>query len=259
MAENPGLQPAVSKNLDFPGLHHGFFTRAGGVSSGLYQSLNAGPGSHDMPLLVTENRARIAAHFGVMPQCLLSPYQFHSADVVVVGEPFSGERPRADAIVTATRGLAIGVVTADCGPLLMVDPDAGIIGAAHAGWQGAIGGVIENTLQAMESLGAVRKRMTAVLGPTISQYNYEVGLDFKEKILGSDQAGCDFFTLGKTPEKWQFDLPGFIMMRLTKAGVAAFSTDLCTYAHPQQFFSYRRSTHQAEPDYGRQISAICLV
>jgi polyphenol oxidase len=250
--------PAIAKELALPGLRHGFFTRAGGVSSGVYGSLNAGPGSNDLPLLVTENRSRIAKHMGVGAMQLLSPYQFHSPDVVTVDAPFSADRPRADAIVTATRGLAIGVVTADCGPVLFSDVDAGVIGAAHAGWQGAVGGVIENTIEAMEKLGAKRGNMIAVLGPTISQKNYEVRADFEAKLLARDAAGAAFFVEGNAADKRQFDLPGYIMMRLERVGVAGFDTSLCTYTHNERFFSYRRTTHKHEADYGRQMSAICL-
>jgi polyphenol oxidase len=266
MVEHYAPAPIVSPALDAAGLsdrfscrlRHGFFTREGGVSTGLYAALNAGPGSSDEPENVAENRARIAAHLGVDATHLLSPYQFHSADVVVVDAPFSGERPRADAIVTATRGLAIGVVTADCGPLLFVDLEAGVIGAAHAGWQGAVGGVIENTIAAMEQSGAKRASMIAVLGPTISQTHYEVGADFEARLLARDTAGAAFFTPGQNSEKRQFDLPGYIMMRLQRVGVAGVDTGLCTYANPERFFSYRRTTHHHEPDYGRQISALCL-
>jgi polyphenol oxidase len=252
------LVPAIAKELALPGLRHGFFTRGGGVSSGIYSSLNAGPGSNDMPELVAENRGRIAGHLGVASSNLLSPYQFHSSEVVIADGPFYGERPRADAIVTAKKGLAIGVVTADCGPVLFADVQAGVIGAAHAGWQGAVGGVIENTIEAMEKLGAKRGKMIAVLGPTISQKNYEVGVDFEAKLLKRDAAGAAFFIAGNAPNKRQFDLPGYIMMRLERAGVTGFDTTLCTYTQSERFFSYRRTTHRLETDYGRQMSAICL-
>lgn len=258
MAEVNLLAPVQSQVLHAPGLHHGFFTRQGGVSAGLYASLNAGPGSNDDTALVRENLALIAVRLGVVPQNLLAPYQFHSPAVVVVKAPFIGERPRADAIVTATRGLAVGVVTADCGPLLFADVAAGVIGAAHAGWQGAVGGVIENTIAAMETLGAKRANMVAVLGPTISQENYEVGADFEVKLLGKDGAGAAFFSRGQNDDKRQFDLPGYIMMRLERAGVQGVDTGLCTYAGADRFFSFRRTTHRQEADYGRQMSALCM-
>jgi polyphenol oxidase len=258
MTDTNALAPALSHALHLPRLKHGFFTRQGGVSSALYGSLNAGPGSNDAFELVAENRERIASHLGLGPQYLLSPYQFHSADVVVVNAPFSGERPRADAIVTSARGLAIGVVTADCGPLLFADVSAGVIGAAHAGWQGAIGGVIENTIMAMENLGAKRTDSVAVLGPTISQKNYEVGADFETKIVMQDASATAFFAAGQSADKRQFDLPGYIMARLARAGVEGIDLGLCTYSNPERFFSYRRTTHKNEPDYGRQMSALCL-
>jgi polyphenol oxidase len=258
MIDDNTLAPTKAEVLDVSGLRHGFFTRQGGISSGLYDSLNAGPGSNDTANLIVENRRRIAAYLGVAPAFLVSPYQFHSSDVIVVDAPFSGERPRADAVVTAKAGLAIGVVTADCGPLLFADLRAGVIGAAHAGWQGAAGGVIENTIAAMEKLGSLRSNIVAVLGPTISQSNYEVGADFQDKLLARDQAGAGFFIAGKAKDKRHFDLPGYILMRLARAGVKGFDTALCTYANPDRFFSYRRTTHQNEPDYGRQMSALCL-
>ena len=258
MVEHLALVPATAKELALPGVKHGFFTRAGGVSSGLYSSLNAGPGSDDMPVSVVENRARIAAYLGASPSNLLSPYQFHSSEVVVVGARFQGERPRADAIVTAKQGFAIGVVTADCGPLLFADVKAGVVGAAHAGWQGAVGGVIENTIAAMEKLGAKRAQIVAVLGPTISQVNYEVGADFAADLLARDVDSAAYFAVGVTQDKRQFDLPGYIMMRLLRAGVEGVNTALCTYAEADRFFSYRRTTHQQEADYGRQMSALIL-
>ena len=251
-------RPIRHNALEISGVNHGFFGRDGGVSSGVYGSLNAGPGSHDEPMLVAKNRSRIAFALGVETDCLLSPYQFHSAEVTIVDAPFAAKRPRADGIVTATRGLAIGVVTADCGPLLFADQEAGVIGAAHAGWQGAVGGVIENTIAAMETLGAKRAQIIAVLGPTISQKNYEVAADFEARLLARDSEGAAFFAAGQTPEKRQFDLPGFILMRLERAGVKGFDTGLCTYASPDAFFSYRRTTHSNEADYGRQMSALCL-
>lgn len=258
MSENPQLMPVVAKLLAKPGLRHGFFTRNGGVSSGVYASLNAGPGSNDDVSSILENRGRIATELGVKANHLLSPFQFHSSEVVIVDQPFSAERPRADGIVTAKRGLAIGVLTADCGPLLFADRKAGVIGAAHAGWKGAVGGVIENTVSAMETLGARKQDIVAVLGPTIGQGNYEVGADFEADLLARDSAGAAFFVAGLAADKRMFDLPGYIMMRLTSAGVQSENLALCTYANAGQFFSYRRSTHKSEIDYGRQLSALCL-
>jgi polyphenol oxidase len=251
-------RPIRHTALEIAGIGHGFFGRDGGVSGGIYSSLNAGPGSNDEPMFVAENRARIAFALGVDKDHLLSPYQFHSSEIVTVDAPFQGERPRADGIVTAKRGLAIGVVTADCGPLLFADAKAGVVGATHAGWQGAVGGVIENTIDAMEKLGAKRANITALLGPTISQKNYEVGSDFEAKLLARDSEGKVFFGAARAEDKRQFDLPGFIMMRLKRAGVAGFDTGFCTYADETRFFSYRRTTHKKETDYGRQMSAIFL-
>lgn len=252
------LNPVQHTALAVSGVRHGWFTRAGGVSTGVYASLNAGPGSSDASEAVAANRARIAAHLGVAPNRLLSPFQFHSAEVVSVDQPFAGERPRADGIVTATRGIAIGVMTADCGPVLFCDAGAGVAGAAHAGWQGAAGGVLENTIAAMERLGARRENIRAVLGPTISQPNYEVGADFALRLTGADAAAQAFFQPGVSPEKRQFDLPGYILMRLARAGVESSWTGQCTYGDAERFFSFRRTTHAGEADYGRQLSAIVL-
>jgi polyphenol oxidase len=251
-------RPMRHSALEIAGIGHGFFGRDGGVSDGVYASLNAGLGSNDEPMLVIENRARIAFALGVENDRLISPYQFHSADVVAVDAPFKSDRPRADAIVTATPGLAVGVVTADCGPLLFADVSAGVVGAAHAGWQGAVSGVIENTIVAMENRGAKRSDIVAVLGPMISQKNYEVGADFEAKILAKDQSASVFFVTGQSADKRQFDLPGYIMMRLLHAGVNGVDLGLCTYSNPERFFSFRRTTHKQEVDYGRQMSAICL-
>jgi polyphenol oxidase len=240
------------------GIAHGFFTKAGGVSNGVYASLNAGPGSHDAPEKVAENRARIAKTIGVAPTHLLSPYQVHSPDVVSVSMPWPGDRPKADGLVTATRGIALGIMTADCGPILFADAKAKIIGAAHAGWQGAIGGVIDNTIAAMEALGASRGNTIAVLGPTISQRNYEVGADFAAKAITRDALVSGFFMSGISADKRQFDLPGYILARAARAGIQCSNTALCTYADEQRFYSYRRTTHRGEADYGRQLSVICL-
>ncbi|MDY8110090.1 peptidoglycan editing factor PgeF [Fulvimarina sp. 2208YS6-2-32] len=240
------------------GLVHGFFTRRGGVSEGLYASLNAGLGSHDERLAVVENRARAMAFMGIEPERLATPWQTHSADAVTVDRPFGEDRPKADAVVTATPGLAVGVVTADCGPILFADAEAGVVAAAHAGWKGATGGVIEATVEAMERLGARPSRITAVLGPSISQTHYEVGAGrLDEAVAAAGEAVVKFFAKGRAPDKFQFDLPGLILGRLRKAGVEATSVDICTYGDPR-FFSFRRTTHESEPDYGRQLSAIAV-
>jgi YfiH family protein len=241
------------------GIRHAFFTREGGVSEGLYASLNAGVGSNDDPAKVAENRARMAKAVGVTPERFLTAYQIHSPDVVVAETPWSSaERPRADAIVTRVPGLAVGVSTADCGPVLFADPQARIIGAAHAGWRGAVSGVLEATLAAMERLGAQRARVTAAIGPMISQRNYEVGDDLIAQFSREDPDNARFFAAGR-PGHAQFDLPGFIAARLARAGVAQVE-DLaaCTYADPRRFYSFRRTTHRGEPDYGRHVNAIAI-
>lgn len=241
-------------------IRHAFFTREGGVSDGVYASLNGGVGSNDAPAKVSENRARMADALGVAPDHLLTAYQIHSADVVVADKPWIREnRPKADAIVTKTRGLAVGVSTADCGPLLFADGDAGVVGAAHAGWRGALTGVIEATIAAMESLGADRKHIAIALGPTIRQRNYEVGPEFIDRFLAADADNERFFTPSNQAGHAMFDLTGYIAARVAQAGIVHFE-DLgaCTYADPQRFYSYRRMTKLGEPDYGRHVNAIAL-
>ena len=241
-------------------IRHGFFTRSGGVSQGVYASLNGGVGSNDAPDKVAENRARMAATLGVAPDRLLTAYQIHSPDVVVADQPWTRDsRPRADAIVTRTRALAIGISTADCGPLLLADAEAGVIGAAHAGWRGALTGVIEAAIAAMEKLGAERSRIAAALGPTIRQPNYEVGPEFVERFLAADADNARFFAPSERAGHALFDLTGYIADRLQRAGIVNFEDlGLCTYAEPERFFSYRRTTRLGEPDYGRHINAIAL-
>jgi polyphenol oxidase len=243
-----------------PGIRHGFFTRAGGVSDGLYATLNGGVGSQDAPDRVAENRARMAAALGVTPERFLSLYQIHSPKVVVAEKPWDvTSRPRADALVTKVPQLAIGIGTADCGPVLLADPEAGVIGAAHAGWRGALTGVLEAAIGAMEQLGARRARIVAATGPMIRQPNYEVGQDLIDKFLADHKDNARFFQPAARAGHAMFDLAGYIAARLRNAGIAQVE-DLghCTYADPAQFYSYRRSTHRAEPDYGRHINAIAL-
>ncbi|HXX07958.1 MAG TPA: peptidoglycan editing factor PgeF [Pseudolabrys sp.] len=242
-------------------IRHAFFTRSGGVSPGVYSSLNGGVGSNDTPENVAENRARMATTLGVSADRLLTAFQIHSPDVVVAKKPWTrGHRPRADAIVTRVPKLAIGVSTADCGPLLLADTEAGVIGATHAGWRGALGGVIEATVAAMERLGADRMLITAALGPTIRQPNYEVGPEFVERFLAADSANSRFFTPSRRAGHAMFDLTGYIAERVRRIGIAHFEDlGLCTYADPEQFFSYRRTTLMGEPDYGRHVNAIALV
>jgi len=242
-----------------PGVRHGFFTREGGVSQGLYESLNIGLGSNDDPLRVGENRARIAAAVGVVPENLVFPHQVHSPDVAVIDAAWEpGAKARVDAVVTATAGLAVAVSTADCGPVLFADAEAGVVGAAHAGWKGAIGGVLENTLKAMEGLGADRSRIRAVLGPTISQPSYEVGPEFVTRFVAEDAANQRFFADAERPGHKFFDLPAYIMQRLRAAGVIASALGLCTYLDEARFYSFRRATHRGEADYGRLASVIAL-
>jgi purine-nucleoside/S-methyl-5'-thioadenosine phosphorylase / adenosine deaminase len=243
-----------------PGIRHAFFTRSGGVSHGVYSSLNGGVGSRDAPEKVAENRARMAASLGVPAERLLTAFQIHSPDVIVAKEPWTRDsRPRADAIVTQEPRLAIGVSTADCGPLLFADSEAGVIGAAHAGWRGALSGVIEATVATMERLGARRARIAAALGPTIRQSNYEVGPEFVEQFRAADSANMRYFQPSQREDHAMFDLCGYIAQRIGQAGITQYEDlGLCTYEEPERFYSYRRSTHSAEPDYGRHINAIAL-
>jgi YfiH family protein len=257
------MQPAAialkASLLDRPGLGHGFFTRQGGVSTGVYASLNGGVGSRDDPAAVAENRRRMAEHLWVDPARFLVPYQTHSPDVQIVTEAF-GERPRCDALVTATPGLGLGVTGADCGMVLFADSKTRVIAAAHAGWKGALTGVLEATLEAMEALGASRASTVAVLGPAIAQKSYEVGADFASQFVTASSSYGQFFVASARDGHYMFDLPGFIAMQLRRGGIGSFQ-DLArdTYAEPDCFYSYRRSVHKNEPDYGRQIAAIALI
>lgn len=246
--------------LERPDLGHGFFTRLGGVSGGIYESLNGGQGSSDDPAHVAENRRRMAERLGVEPARFVSVYQVHSPDVVVATKPWiRADAPKADALVTRERRLALAVSTADCGPILFADAEAGVIGAAHAGWKGAFGGVLEATLHAMEGLGARRASVTAVLGPTISRAAYEVGPEFVERFVALDASNTRFFAPSPREGHAMFDLPAYIGLRLTRAGVGRFfDLALCTHADEARFFSYRRSTQRKEPDYGRLLHAIVL-
>ena len=243
-----------------PGIRHGFFTRAGGVSDGLYASLNGGVGSDDSPARVAENRARMAAALGVGADRLLTAYQIHSPKAVVAEAPWPIDtRPRADAIVTRVPGLAVGVTTADCGPVLLAEPHARVVGAAHAGWRGALAGVVEAAIEAMQALGAERGRIQAALGPMIRQSNYEVGPELVAQFAAADAGNARFFAPSPRARHALFDLPGSLAARLARAGVASVE-DLgcCTYAEAERFFSYRRATHRGEADYGRHVSAIAL-
>jgi polyphenol oxidase len=239
-------------------VRHAFLGRAGGVSEALCWGLNVGHGSGDDPDRIEENRRR--AVDAVAPgAALVTVYQVHSADAVVAREPWAhGDRPKADAIVTDRPGLALGILTADCAPVLLADPEAGVIGAAHAGWQGALGGVLENAVAAMESLGAARGRILAAVGPCIGRKSYEVDEAFFQRFLAQDDQNDLYFTPGRSGHH-QFDLEGYALARLAHAGVRRIEAlGLDTYADEARFFSYRRATHRGEPNYGRQISIIAL-
>ena len=241
-----------------PGLRHAFFSREGGVSGGIYQGLNGGLGSHDDTAHVAENRRRMAGQMGVAPERFLSLHQIHSPDAVVATGPWTGDKPRADALVTRTEGLAIGVTAADCGPILLVDPAARVIGAAHAGWKGALTGIIESTVRAMEKLGAERGGMVAAIGPLIRQHSYEVGGEFVERFLDADANNATYFIPADRAGHSMFDLAGFIRKRLENAGVLMIDDiGVDTYSD-ERFYSYRRSVHRKEPDYGRHVHAIAL-
>jgi polyphenol oxidase len=242
-----------------PGLRHAFFTRDGGVSNGIYDSLNGGIGSNDDPARVAENRRRMAEQMGVSPAHFLSVHQTHSPDVIAASAPWQGPaRPRADAIVTRTEGLAIGATAADCGPILMVDPAARVIGVAHAGWKGALTGIVESTVDAMEKLGAERTGMVAAIGPLIRQHSYEVGGEFVERFIGADAENALFFIPAEREGHAMFDLAGYIRMRLENAGVLMIDDiGVDTYSD-ERFYSYRRSVHRKEPDYGRHVHCIVL-
>jgi YfiH family protein len=243
-----------------PHIHHGFFTREGGVSSGIYASLNCGLGSDDDKGAVTENRARIAQAIGVAPSHLLTVHQIHSADVVHVTTPWTpATAPQADGMVTDRAGIALGVLAADCTPVLFADADARIIGACHAGWKGAFTGVTDATIKAMVELGAKRENIIAAVGPCISREAYEVGPEFRARFLDADIAHEIWFTPSAREDHFMFDLTGYVAARLEAAQIGTVSRlNRCTYADEQKFFSYRRTTHRGERDYGRQMSAIAL-
>jgi len=261
MLEKTKPEPLRSPLLDGASagsVRHGFFTRAGGVSEGIFRGLNVGLGSGDSQAAVHENRRRVAAWMGVPVERLVTVHQCHSPNVAVVEAPFPAARPDADAMVTARPGLALGVLTADCGPVLFADPEARVVGAAHAGWRGALTGVLENTIAAMERLGASRERIRAVLGPSIRQENYEVGPEFIERFTVAEPENARYFRSSGRPGYALFDLNRYTVDRLVRAGVTADAFGRCTYAEEESFYSCRRATHRGEPDYGRQISAICL-
>jgi YfiH family protein len=243
--------------LHAPGFAHGFFGREGGVSTGLYESLNCGPGSKDAPQAVTENRRLVSA--ALAPQAeLVSLSQIHSPMVHTLLEA-PAQRPEGDAMVTAMPGLALGILTADCAPVLFADHRAKVIGAAHAGWKGALGGVLEAALEAMEKLGAARARIVAAIGPCISQANYEVNWEFRDRFLEQGLKQRRFFVPSQREGHYRFDLSGYAVHRLESAGLKSVADlGICTYPPENGFFSFRRTTHVGESDYGRQVSAIVL-
>jgi polyphenol oxidase len=247
-----------SQHFNDTSIAHGFFTREGGYSTGIFASLNCGLGSGDDLATAKRNRAVVAEKLGIAADHLVSAHQVHSADVVHVTDPFD-ERPKVDGLVTDRKGLGLGILTADCGPVLFADYTAGVVGACHAGWKGALTGVTEATLAAMEKLGAKRHRVVAVLGPTISKQNYEVGPEFPKPFLAQSEGHAQYFTASGTAGHFMFDLPAYLIARLRNEGVGeAHDLGLCTYADAQRFYSYRRATHRGEKDYGRLISAIAL-
>jgi YfiH family protein len=252
----PELPVLTSPLLELPGVRHAFFTRQGGVSGGIYESLNVGQGSNDDPAAVAENRRRAEDHLG---GTLVTAYQVHSAEAVRVSGPWPDGPPQADAVVTATPGVVCGALAADCAPILMADAEARVIAAAHAGWKGALGGIAEAAIARMEALGARRERIVAAVGPCIGPTSYEVGLEFMARFTVADSANARFFSPGVSAEKRQFDLPGFVLARLGAAAVRAcewIGRDTC--AEAEHFYSNRRAFRQGEPDYGRLLSAIVL-
>lgn len=245
-------------NLDLPGINHGFFGRRGGVSKGQYESLNCGPGSHDDRAHVAENRNRVARAIALPGTHLCSLWQHHSADCLIIEKPLGDERPKADAMVTNRPGIGLGILTADCGPVLLADADAGIIGAAHAGWRGALGGVTDTAIRAMEALGASAENICAVIGPCITQPNYEVGPEFQGTFTDADPQNAAYFEPGEG-DRFQFDLKAYIEARLRRAGVTQIGIlPDCTYGQPETFFSHRHNVHSGAGDYGRNISVIFL-
>ena len=246
----------TSPLLNLSGIRHAFFTRQGGISTGIYARLNVGVGSKDDPQAVQENRRRAAAHLG---GSLVTAYQVHSARAMIADGAWPAETPQADAVVSATPGVICGALAADCAPILLADAQARVVAAAHAGWQGALHGIAEATIVRMEELGARRSRIVAVVGPCIGAASYEVGLEYVQRFTEVDPAYAGFFTAGVGPDKRQFDLPAFVVSRLEAAGIAAcewIGRDTC--AEPDLFFSNRRAFKLGEPDYGRLLSAITL-
>lgn len=249
----------IARAAALSGVPHAFLGRTGGASTGIYASLNVGLGSADDRAAVVENRRRATAALGE-GLTLVTVHQVHSPDVVTVEAGWPDDaRPPADGLVTRARGLALGILTADCAPVLFADVDAGVIGAAHAGWKGAFGGVLGNTVAAMEALGADRRRIAAAVGPCIARRSYEVDDAFHRRFVEADPENDAFFTAARRAGHHQFDLEGFVARRLAETGIARIETlGEDTYAQPDRHFSYRRTTHAGEPDYGRQLSVVAL-
>lgn len=252
-------QPITADVLAAPGLAHGFFTRVGGISGGIYDSLNCGLGSKDDAAAVTENRDRVARHLGARAGQVVTLFQTHSDTTIVVDAPFArGQVPKADALATRTPSIVIGALAADCAPVLLADPQAKVVGAAHAGWRGAVGGILESVIAAMESLGADRRRIRAAVGPCIGQTAYEVGPEFEAEFLAHADDNRRFFVRPTVGSRPHFDLAGYVAERLRKARVGEVASHApCTFSD-SNLFSYRRSRKRNEPDYGRQISAIVV-
>jgi len=253
------MRPIAHPLLERAGVQHGFFTRDGGVSTGLYEGLNTGLGSNDDPAAVAENRRRVAEAMGGTPDDLAGCYQIHSVIARVAEGPWRGDRPEGDAVVTRTPGVICSVLTADCAPVLLADAEAGVVAAVHAGWKGALHGVVHSAVAAMEALGALPRRTVAVVGPCIAQASYEVGVDHQERFAHHDPGSERFFTASAGADKRLFDLPGFVLWRLDQAGVgeAAWTGD-DTRADAARFYSNRRAHLASEPDFGRLMSAISL-
>lgn len=259
MSDRPN--PIEATNLKaLPDIRHGFFTREGGVSTGIYAGLNCGRGSDDDGMAVAENRTRVIRHLGATSSDIATPYQVHGATAIAVTGPLDRNNlPKADGIVTNVPGLAVGIVTADCGPVLFADPEAKIVAAAHAGWRGAVDGIIEATVAQMVTIGAKREHIHAVVGPCIHQAAYEVGPEFEAAFIARNPDFRQFFATPAETRRARFDLPGFIAHKLRGCGLATVEpSSLCTNQTESLFFSYRRTTARREPDYGRQISAIVV-
>lgn len=253
------LSPITSPLLDLPGVRHAFFTRQGGVSTGIYESLNVGLGSSDDPEHVAENRRRAAEHFGLAAGTLSTCYQVHSANALIAEHAFGELRPEGDAVVTRARGVICGALAADCAPILMADAEAGVVAAAHAGWRGALAGIAEAAVARMQELGARPGRIVAAVGPCIGPDSYEVGLEFLQSFTAKDAAHEAFFRPGAGADKRLFDLPGFVLSRLRAVRVESCAwTGHDTVRDETRFFSNRRAFKRGEPDFGRMLSAIAL-